>query len=95
MPIVSFLLENNMIPSGMYCYDKNGICPHFTEKDIGGVKITWCSFLENGSAGGITDDDFDKLKSYLGVTDSELFDKYSLDLLWDQVKHCGENEDFE
>ena len=81
-----------MISKGMYCYDERGICPHFKSKDVGGVSVTWCSYLNSGSTGNVSDDDFEKLMIFHKTDESGIFELYPLDLLWDQVKECGENE---
>ncbi len=82
-----------MIPKGVYCYDENGICPHFTNKKVGSVSIPFCNHLQEGSIGDITDEEYNELKTLHKVDDDEIYKIYPLDLLWDQVKECGENEE--
>jgi len=39
----------NIIPSGPYCYDKNGLCPFWDSWDIMGRQNNgYCSYLERG-----------------------------------------------
>lgn len=100
--------DTSVIPRGPYCYvpdiDKNNSkakddtyytkpCPYFTGIDINGAWVPWCSFLQEGGVhNNITDENFQKLEDHFGDSD-EVYDKLPLDLLWDQVKECGENRD--
>jgi hypothetical protein len=103
--IESKIQEADAIPEGVYCYttgsieksenngflSKTGVCPHYSYKDINGVKIPFCKFLCKGSVpNSLTDTDFEKLEKHFGSED-EVFEGLPLDLLWDQVKECGIN----
>lgn len=98
--------NKQMIPPGPYCYVidftkefEDGVpvvyCPFHTTKEINGVYVPWCSFLDNG---GISDDhtqeQWDKLIEYFG-SDENVFDHLTLDLLFDSCKECRENDDYE
>ena len=52
-------------------------------------------FISGCKTGGINDSTcsciYDKLEKKYG-SDEAVWEKYPLDLLWDQVKECGENE---
>ena len=41
----------------------------------------------------VKDEEFEKLSKKHG-SDEAVWDKYPLDLLWDQVKMCSENDDY-
>ena len=64
------------------------LCPYFKTKDINGVKVYWCDYLNKG---GLPNEeiDFQKLVEFYGSEDI-LYDELSLSLLFDQVKECGE-----
>lgn len=98
----------DLIPTGHYCYvpdeEKNKnkkdddfsfyikLCPYFSHKKDEGVGVVYCKFLkEGGIINDTTDKDFKKLIKKYG-SDENVYKKYPLDLLWDQVKECGENE---
>lgn len=84
------------IPKGDYCYNEKGVCPYFSHKVIAeDVQIPYCLYLEEGDLGGLTTTEFETLKEELGLSANELWEKYPLDLLWDQVKECGINDDYE
>ena len=94
-------------PKGSYCYvpdaEKNAdkdendssyyikTCPFWGYKKDGDVDICHCSFLnEKSIPNDISDKDYVKLEKKYG--EGELLCKhFTLDLLWDQVKECGEN----
>jgi len=82
------------IPSGPYCYSARGLCPFWGYKHIvGDVHIVYCSYLQQGDATDLTDWSFDQLKKFhRASSDEDIYSIYPLDLLWDQVKECGENE---
>ena len=95
--------DTTVIPKGDYCYSrvegvsKYGIplskrCPYDTYKEINGVPVAWCSYLELGgilNEGG-TEEGYKKLIEYFGDEES-LWDGLPLDLLFDQCKECGVN----
>ena len=96
------------IPKGHYCYeqdpfgdpDLNGgempviSCPYSTYKEINGINVPWCSFLDKGGVGNIEDEEFDKLEKHYGSVD-KVWEALPLDHLWDSVKECGENVDYD
>jgi hypothetical protein len=92
------------IPQGRYCYTPksydNGefkikLCPFYTSIKDEGVRIPYCNLLNEGCVpNGTSEEDFYKLSKKYG-SDAAVWDKYPLDLLWDQVKECGENIDYD
>jgi hypothetical protein len=85
------------IPKGSYCYtyvdNKYVYCPFHKTIDDNGVKLPFCTFLNKGGIdNSTTDEDFKILEKKYGSED-EVWKKYPLDLLWDSVKECGENND--
>ena len=92
--------KKDKIPKGHYCYsyDKDGkfkCCPFWTQKKINDVNVTWCEFLNKGDVpNGTSEADFEKLKFVYGPKNEDVWKALPLDLLWDQVKECGENEDY-
>lgn len=103
--------DTSVIPPGHYCYvpdiEKNinrdrgdhgyyiKPCPYWGHIEDEGVDICHCSFLDKGCVpNGTKDKDFNKLKKKYGSSDA-VWEKYPLDLLWDQVKECGENKNYE
>lgn len=101
----------SLIPEGMYCYKFDLLepdrcsnepgaiptvsCPYSSYKKINGVNIPWCDFLEAGGLpNGGKEGDFEKLVEYYGSEDA-VFDNLTLDLLFDDCKECGENDDYE
>lgn len=77
--------DESVIPAGLYCYDKNGVCPYWSlREDKPKQRNGYCSFLERG--------DWE-------VTDPELPEDHPIQtahsLLWDQVKECGVNRDLD
>lgn len=102
--------DTSVIPEGPYCYipdieknankDKNDpcyytkTCPYFKYKKDAGVGVVKCKFLgESGLINGTTNKEFKKLKKKYGSS-KKVHKKYPLFLLWDQVKECGENDDY-
>jgi len=81
-----------MIPKGMYCYDGSGLCHNFKSMRVGDVNVPFCNHLGQGSAGGINDQEFEKLMIFHNTNEEGIYKIYPLILLWDQVKECGENE---
>jgi hypothetical protein len=100
-------MKDNLIPKGIYCYDKYGTCPYFTYLDvydkecdpknnIKPISIPYCLYLNKGSYanGSWKNNEFNRLKEHFKMSDNELFDNIlPLDLLWDQCKECGVNTD--
>ena len=90
-----------LIPIGHYCYvvDPNVkteqgeiatvYCPYYTTKEIAGVTVTHCSFLDESDYGGVSNEDYEKLIKHFGSED-KLDEKTELDLLGDSCKACGE-----
>jgi len=67
-------------------------CPYFSYIKDDGVDVVHCSFLgESGLINGTSNEDYKKLEVKYGSMD-EVFDNHPLDLLWDQVKECGEKD---
>jgi len=102
--------DTSVIPEGMYCYvpdeEKNAnkdeddhayyirTCPYWSYIEDEGVDICNCSFLDKGCVpNGTNKKDFKKLKKKYGSKEA-VWEKYPLDLLWDQVKECGENKKY-
>lgn len=83
------------IPSGPYCYDENGRCPFWNRRTvIDPVSVVHCSFLQQGDTSDLTDDEFERLKEFHHTSSNEdIWGIYPLNLLWDQVKECGENDE--
>jgi hypothetical protein len=103
--------DTSVIPEGPYCYvpdiEKNAnkaeddhtyytkTCPYFKYKKDEGVDVVHCEFLNvSGLINGTSSEDYAKLKKKYGGS-KEMWDKYPADLLWDQVKSCGENDEWE
>lgn len=83
------------IPSGPYCYSAQGTCPFWGLKHITeGVDVIYCSYLQQGDVSDLTDHAFARLKEFHHTsTNEDIWGIYPLDLLWDQVKECGENDE--
>ena len=92
----SLLRKNkNKIPQGLYCYDKNGICPYWRLlKDRPEQYDGWCDYLGKG--------DIEIAKEMI-LKSKRMKDKtiktmrgdeapFPVSLLWDQCKECGINE---
>lgn len=75
---------NPGIPKGVYCYDKNGICPHWSiDPSQPKQRNGYCSFLKRGDW-EVTAPTTEDNAIFLGhLPDS------TLSLLWDQCKECG------
>lgn len=100
-------MNTNIIPKGHYCYTplkyeneslKIKKCPYYVNLEIytdnGTFDIPYCLFLNNGSIpNGMYDNQFQSISDHFGVTDDEIYDIFSLPLLWDQVKECKINID--
>lgn len=85
------------IPSGPYCYDENGVCPfyHGRHRLANEVEIVWCSYLQQGDTSNLSDSQFEQLKRLHKTNSNEdIWGLYPLDLLWDSVKECGENDEY-
>jgi hypothetical protein len=101
-------LSKKHIPEGPYCYtwkeipsEKNGYkgktikCPYLIYRNINGVQIPWCEYMDAGSIpNGISDDHYGKLIEYFG-TEEKVQEKLPLFLLWDWVKECGEKDNWD
>lgn len=77
-------LAHPEIPGGSYCYRTTGVdlsgpggpvlhtvvCPHFTSREVNGVKLPWCSFLGKGSvpaaSGSLSEDERHRLAQAWG-----------------------------
>jgi len=100
--------NTTIIPKGPYCYGKliesqneypfarrYELCPYQTIKKIAGVSVWWCKYLDRGGLpDNLNDKDFDKLVAHFGGR-NETFDALPLTLLFDSVKECGVNEEYE
>lgn len=102
--------DTSVIPEGVYCYvpdleknankDKDDLtfyikhCPYISTIEDEGVILPYCKFLELGGINNSTSEEgFDKLEAKYG--EDGIWEKYPLDLLWDSVKQCGENSDYD
>lgn len=94
-------MNKNKIPHGIYCYDSKGLCPYWNYKqithdrkdeDYEPISIPYCSYLNEGDLFNLTKEQFKELLRYFNCTKEELWEKFPLDLLWDQVKECGIND---
>jgi hypothetical protein len=95
--------DKSLIPDGLYCYhfdksDKNSVktkfCPYSVIKNINGVDVNWCDYINEGDTGNCSDEDFEKLVEYYGSTDN-VDENLKLSILWDGCKECGINDDVE
>lgn len=106
--IYNHKIMKKLIPPGQYCYvhdftkpsDNISIpivsCPHRTEKDIAGVQVPWCKFLNSGGTENSkwSEEEWQKLITHFG-SENNLFDNLPLSLLWDDCKECDVNTDVE
>jgi len=72
------------IPKGHYCYNKDGVCPHWeNHPEYGEQNSGYCSLLEIGD--------------WMFVPENQWIGKDGIirhmGLLWDKVKICEKNED--
>jgi hypothetical protein len=95
------MLDKTKIPTGPYCYRIKKIvpdpvygvriltknCPYSRIKEIDGVEVAWCDYLEKGGLLNETTD-INKLIEHYGSEDA-MFEALSLTLLFDSVKECG------
>jgi len=81
------------IPSGLYCYNKKGVCPFWSIKEN-------LPYMENGYCSYLGKSDYDLNEEiggvetyqgglYVGLTDAH---EAKMSLLWDKCKECGINE---
>ena len=103
--------DTSVIPHGDYCYTwievpsvsnnfvgKTKTCPYADVKDINGVHVPWCNYLElggypgNGKWAGWEDDikSDEVLTEHFGSKE-KMEEKLPLFLLFDSCKECGEN----
>ena len=96
------------IPNGSYCYGKliraqktypfartYKQCPYSVMKKIAGVSVCWCDYMDKGGLpNDLEDKDFAKLVAHFGGED-ETFRALPLTLLFDSVKECGVNEEYD
>jgi hypothetical protein len=86
--------DESIIPEGPYCYSGDK-CPHLSLRTVGEVQLMWCRFLDQGTTGDLTDQEFQQLKNFHKASDDEdIWGLYPLDLLWDHVKECGINDEY-
>jgi hypothetical protein len=100
--------DTSVIPEGSYCYvpdveknknkDKNDPayytknCPYWGYIKDEGVDICHCSFLNVSTIpNGTSDEDYAKIKKKYG---EDFWKNFTGDLIWDQVKECGINDDY-
>jgi hypothetical protein len=100
----------DIIPKGIYCYtfvdeepiiDEDGIshfkinsCPYWGNKDINGVKMPWCHYLNKG---GWDNRDYipeerNKILEYYNNDEKKMDEELCLMLLFDGCKECGIND---
>jgi hypothetical protein len=101
--------DKKLIPLGVYCYRPDYLyigeerepwefpivyCPYYTHKEINGVSVPYCSYLEKlgWSNSWKDDEEWKKLIEHFG-SESKTLDALELDLLWDACKECGENDE--
>lgn len=95
--------DKSLIPKGDYCYTwietpsvenkfrgKVKNCPYFKYKEMNGVKVPWCDYLE---CGGLPNNggEINKIRKYYG-SEEKMDKELPLFLLFDGVKECGENK---
>jgi len=98
--------REELIPPGPYCYipdftileDHEGFptvyCPYHTSKEINGVIVPWCNFLNQGGiSNNTTEEEYEKLVEHFGDED-KTDEQLPLDLLWDSCKECGRGGDY-
>lgn len=90
-----FSKKIDIIPKGSYCYDKKELCPYYSSIEKAGIVLPYCKLLKQGGIpDNITEEEFKRLKDFHHTTSNiDVYYLYPLDLIWDQVKECGENED--
>jgi len=77
--------RNTQIPKGIYCYDENGLCPHWELRPDQPEQMNgYCHYLKRGDWEVPIPEDF-----------PDGFPESILSLLWDQCKECGENMDMD
>ena len=88
--------DSKIIPFGRYCYDKNGVCPHWSTKpDLPEHENGFCAYLgksdwDLNEEGGET-----VVYNMNGkVIGTEPAHSVPMSLLWDQCKECGINEEW-
>lgn len=84
---------NPNIPYGIYCYDKNGICPHWSSLDnFPSQENGYCSFLRK-SDWDLNEEEgkIEWTNSHGMITKITQPHEIGISLLWDQVKMCSEN----
>ena len=107
--------DTSVIPKGDYCYTwievpsvennfvgKTKVCPYAEVKDINGVHVPWCNYLElggfpgNGKWAGWEDSGKadEVLIEYFGSKE-KMEEKLPLFLLFDSCKECGVNTEYE
>ncbi len=70
-----------VIPQGIYCYDQNGLCPHWKHRG----EFYYCEHLKQAHEGNAPEPTTSPDPGYEHVRE--------FSLLWDQVKECGVNDD--
>lgn len=101
-----YKMDESQIPKGSYCYSlsnelnehgfpKTIICPFFEYKEVVGVQVPFCNFLNlGGPQNGWTEEESEKIDQFYGSRE-KTDEMLPLFLLWDQVKECGMNDDDE
>ena len=107
--------DTSVIPRGPYCYtwieypsEKNNfigrtkVCPYYETKDINGVHVPWCNYLELGGTPGDGTwtgwEDYEKANDTLNKhfgSQAETDKNLPLFLLFDSCKECGVNNPHE
>ena len=103
--------DASVIPKGDYCYTWKEVpsesnnyrgtvnrCPYYDVKNVNGVHVPWCNYLElggfpgNGKWAGWEDSDKadEVLIEHFGSKE-KMEEKLPLFLLFDSCKECGEN----
>lgn len=101
---ITIMSDKSQIPPSIYCYTwikfpseennwrgKTKFCPFYSFKEINGVKIPWCSYLNlGGMDNNWNEEDWNKVRSHY-KTEEEMDKELPLFLLWDACKECDEN----
>lgn len=87
-------MNESVIPKGDYCYSEKSVCPYWSvREDRVEQENGYCSFLGKGDV---------EINQTAVLEDMDTGEKISgkdipfpVGLLWDQVKECGINDEYE